>query len=573
MSKSVARLRSEDSSELQQRCRANNLCVHCHSVISAKNFLAITEVGQNPLLDQIFREVTGGHRHHHHREEHHAEELEPRTGERPTTPESTTGSSDLSCQFCAESFQLFADLKIHLRTEHQFEGSAKPYSCPSCRKRFLFQGPFKRHLALHSTLTRKKKKPRGSPAATLVPGPSLATVTTMSANVAANTFQPPSSEAVNKDTTATGAPLPTSSAASVEKPSAPVGEVSTKSPVNQFHKLVVENGCSVGNSSSKTPPKSSSTSTSRPGKLPYPCSKCNKKYSKLVSLKEHLTSVHGFNGKVSAFVCDSCGKKFTTRGFYLKHLEVHTANKPPSSSVTGSSPGPPELPSSSAATTNQFVCKVCSGTFRNLKKLKRHREKVHGKGRTDANKADQPSLLKANSSKKLNSTSAARDSNPGTLKSKPGVSSSSGSGPSTSSVDGGPGTEVVVPRRPTAPVLMGPKSKRPGSGLVAGAKRSSTSPGNGPRFESKSSQKSGSVVRPISNSRSDHGFESEAANDEGRPEVVKFFSCALCPKKFKRLGAIVVHFLLKNLLWASDTSMAYALLNWPRASLLLFWGT
>ena len=57
--------------------------------------------------------------------------------------------------------------------------------------------------------------------------------------------------------------------------------------------------------------------------LPFVCDQCPEKFSKLAKLKGHLKTIHNFVGKVTAFTCKICAKKFSIRGCFIKHLNSH----------------------------------------------------------------------------------------------------------------------------------------------------------------------------------------------------------------------------------------------------------
>ena len=51
----------------------------------------------------------------------------------------------VECHLCDETYQLLAELRIHLKAQHDFDGPSKPYSCRLCRKRFSLKIAFRKH--------------------------------------------------------------------------------------------------------------------------------------------------------------------------------------------------------------------------------------------------------------------------------------------------------------------------------------------------------------------------------------------------------------------------------------------
>ena len=52
------------------------------------------------------------------------------------------------------------------------------------------------------------------------------------------------------------------------------------------------------------------------------CSHCDSNFSKLCSLRDHLSSVHGFH--LEKHVCSKCGADFSLKSQLEKHLALHS---------------------------------------------------------------------------------------------------------------------------------------------------------------------------------------------------------------------------------------------------------
>lgn len=118
------------------------------------------------------------------------------------------------------------------------------------------------------------------------------------------------------------------------------------------------------------------------GDRPFSCPECDKCYPQKGSLVKHI-KVHSKEKPETKFICEHCGKGFNTKSTIIVHLRIHTGEKPHTCSIckmkfvqlsslirhkrghTGEKP---------------YSCKICFKSFRECSPLKKH-QVVHSNAR------------------------------------------------------------------------------------------------------------------------------------------------------------------------------------------------
>ncbi|KAH1003731.1 hypothetical protein HUJ04_003601 [Dendroctonus ponderosae] len=111
----------------------------------------------------------------------------------------------------------------------------------------------------------------------------------------------------------------------------------------------------------------------------YDCKICNKHYTSSSGLKRHNLRNHNTEGIDTSVLCDTCGKRISSKEKLKFHLRIHTGYKPFACEVCGKAFTDKErLKEHMRVHTGEkpFVCKYCAKSFTQRSPLKIH-ERTH----------------------------------------------------------------------------------------------------------------------------------------------------------------------------------------------------
>ena len=83
----------------------------------------------------------------------------------------------------------------------------------------------------------------------------------------------------------------------------------------------------------------------------YHCDHCNKTFGQKDVAKSHMAQVHNDENH-TRYCCHLCDKRFYRKNQYVRHIRVHTDERP-------------------------YSCSICAKAFKESSKLIRHKKHVH----------------------------------------------------------------------------------------------------------------------------------------------------------------------------------------------------